>query len=130
MRKHPRRLGRSQNPSPQDSTQFKTGLTGAPFVAESGDMIPSAGPLNPQGSGHAANASQDRGLPSIVECRNVTASYCDHGDGAIRRRDLAQPLHHARSLTEHADAGVGVEQVGHGGGLQGFHGRQLPLVGP
>ena len=30
-------------------------VKGMPFVAASGEMIPSAGPLNPQGSGHAVN---------------------------------------------------------------------------
>jgi len=40
----------------------------------------------------------------------------DHGDSAIGRRGLAQPLHHAWSLAEHADAGIGVEQVCRGAG--------------
>jgi len=51
----------------------------------------------------------------------------DHGDGAIGGRKLDQPLHHAGSLPQHADAGVGVEQARHGR-LQVFNRRQLPLL--
>ena len=51
----------------------------------------------------------------------------DHRNRAIRRRDLAQPLHHAGPLPQHADAGVRVEQVRHGH-LQVFHWRQLTLL--
>lgn len=53
----------------------------------------------------------------------------DHRNRAISRRDLAQPLHHAGTLAQHADAGVGVEQVGHACRLEVFDRRQLTLRG-
>ena len=62
--------------------------------------------------------------------RGVANTVCDEGRRSHFRRDLAQPLHRARSLAEHADAGVGVEQVRHGGRLQRFCRRQLALLGP
>lgn len=52
-----------------------------------------------------------------------------HGDGTISRRDLAQPLHHARTLAQNANAGVRVEQVGHDHWLKVFNWRQLTLLG-
>jgi hypothetical protein len=53
----------------------------------------------------------------------------DHRNGAVRRRDLAQPLHHAGPLAQDANAGVCVEQVGHGRWLQSLDRRQLTLPG-
>ncbi len=51
----------------------------------------------------------------------------DHQIGAIGGRKPAQPLNHAGALAEHADAGVGIEQMGHGC-LQVFYRRQLTLL--
>jgi len=47
-------------------------VNGAPFIAPPGEMIPSAGLLNSQWSGHATEFIPDHRTLLIVKCRDVT----------------------------------------------------------